>query len=683
MSSRPFRIAPRAFSSEPAIGSRRENATTRAFRAAFRFHGIGKSSTALSLLVCSALSPVVAEPAPGPQPDQQAVGLPEIVVGATRVPTPESELGTSVTIITRDEIAAKQQPTLPAALLEVPGLNVVQTGSPGGITSVFIRGTNANQTKVFIDGIDVSDPSSPDGSFDFAHVLAFDLDRVEVLRGPQSGLYGSDAIGGVINIVTQAGDGPTRIRGSLEGGSFGTLNETAKVGGSTDTLSYFFGFGHYHVSATPVTPQNLIPPGRAFNPDSYDNRTYSLRLGAKLGDQLDIGLASRAIETTLYSTSDDFLGPESLRSRNTTRQLFTRGFAHMTLLDGRLDQTLGLAYTNSDRGFLDPNRIPVAPSFFGGDRIKLDYLGNLRVIDGHVLTFGAEREEDRVDNSGGGFTARNGFTAGFAQLQSDIAGRLFNAFSLRYDANDHFGAKATYRVAPALVVPETGTKLKASLGTGFKAPSLSQLYQDFPAFDFFGNPNLRPETSIGLDAGIEQGLAEGHVAVGATYFANRIANLIDINDTFTSFTNIGMARTYGLESFMSLAPWGGFSIRADYTYTIAKNEITQQDLLRRPRDKVSISATLQATPALLLSATLVYVGPWRDVDRDGARSGLLADSYTIVNLAAAYDFGHGVAAFARIDNLLDRRYQNPVGFQRPGLGVIGGLEVQFGPDGLL
>jgi vitamin B12 transporter len=636
---------------------------------------------AFTLVFSITLSPVVAEPAPGPQSDAPTVDLPQIVVGATRVPTPESELGTSVTVITAEEIAAKQQRTLPAALLEVPGLDVVQTGSPGGLTSVFIRGTNANQTKVFIDGIEANDPSSPNGDFDFAHVLAFDLDRVEVLRGPQSGLYGSDAIGGVINIVTQAGDGPTRATGSLEGGAFGTLNETAKVGGSTDNLSYFFGFGHFHVGAMPVTPQALIPLGRTFNPDSYDNRTFSSRLGAKLGDGFDIGLASRAIETTLYSTSDDFLGPESLRSGNTTRQLFTRGFAHMTLLDGRLDQTLGLAYTNSDRGFLDPNRIPVAPSVFGGDRVKLDYLGALRVIDGQILTFGGEREADRVDNSGG-FTARNGYSAGFAQLQSDVAGRFFDAVSVRYDANDQFGGKATYRVAPALLIPEIGTKLKASVGTGFKAPSLSQLYQDFPAFDFFGNPNLRPETSMGLDAGIEQSLAEGHVAVGATYFANRIANLIEINDTFTSYTNIGMARTYGLESFMSLTPWEGFSVRADYTYTVAKNAITQQDLLRRPRDKVSLGATFQAAPTLLLSATLVYVGPWRDVDRDGTRSGLLASGYTIVNLAGTYDFGQGMKAFARIDNLLDRRYQNPVGFQRPGLGVIGGLEIQSGPGGL-
>jgi vitamin B12 transporter len=644
------------------------------------FRCVKTAPCALALFVSTTFHSASAQTAPDKNLSSQAVDLPQIVVGATRLPTPLAEVGTSVTIITREDIAAKQERTLPAALLAAPGLNVVQTGGPGGTTSVFIRGTNANQTKVFIDGIDVSDPSSPNGAFDYAHVLAFDLNRVEVLRGPQSGLYGSDAIGGVINIVTEQGEGPARVSASLEGGSFETFNQTAKVSGSTEQLSYFFGFGHFHVAATPVTPQNLIPPGRAFNPDSYDNRTYSLRLGAALGDQFDIGLASRAIETTLYSTSDDFLGPESLRSLNTTRQLFTRGFAHMTLFDGRFDQTLGLAYTNADRGFFDPNDIPVTPSLFGGNRIKLDWLGNIRVLDGQVLTFGAEREEDRVTNSGG-FSARNGTTAGFTQLQSDIGGRLFSALSLRYDANDQFGGQATYRIAPALLIPETGTKLKASLGTGFKAPSLDQLYNDYPAFNFFGNPNLRPETSIGFDAGIEQDLLPGHIAIGATYFANRLTNLIDFNDTFTSYVNIGKARTYGLESFISLVPWEGFTLRADYSYTIAKNEITQLDLLRRPRDKVSLSATVQATPALLLSATLVYVGPWRDADRAGTRGNLTTDGYTIVNLAGSYHFGHGVSGFARIDNLFDRRFQNPVGFQRPGLGVFGGVKIAA--DGFL
>ncbi|WOJ88475.1 TonB-dependent receptor [Methylocapsa polymorpha] len=612
----------------------------------------------------------------------QSVELPQIVVGATRLPTPESELGTSVTVITADEIAAKQQRTLPDALMDAPGLNVVQTGGPGGLTSVFIRGANSNQTKVFIDGIDVSDPSSPNGAFDFAHVLNFDLGGIEVLRGPQSGLYGSDAIGGVINIATEKGQGPMRATANVEGGSFGTFNQTAKVSGSDDWLSYFFGFGHFQTDDTPVTPPALVPIGRAINPNFYDNRTFSFRIGAQLADQLDVGLTSRYIETTLLSTSDDFLGPESLLSRIGSDQSFSRAFVHTTLFDGRLDQTLGLAYTHYDRSYLDPNFIPLVPSFYEGSRIKVDYQGNLRLIEGETLVVGAEREVDRLVNSNP-LWAVNGDTAGFAELQSNIGGRLFNAASVRYDANDQFGGATTFRIAPALLILETGTKLKGSVGTGFKAPTLDELYDNYPAYGFFANPNLQPETSIGYDAGFEQTLLPDRISFGATYFANDIKNLININDTATSYVNIGRARTFGLESFMSLTPWNGFSVRADYTYTVAKDETTQLDLLRRPRDKLSISATLQATPALLLSATFVYTGPWADANRAGTATNLIAPGYTLLNLAATYDFGHGLSGFARVLNALDDRYQNPLGFEQPGLGVFGGVKLAFGPDGLL
>lgn len=610
------------------------------------------------------------------------VELPPVVVGATRLPTPESELGTCVTVITSDEIAAKQERMLPDALLDVPGLNVVQTGGPGGLTSVFIRGANSNHTKVFLDGIDVSDPSSPDGAFDFSQFLTFNLGSIEVLRGPQSGLYGSDAIGGVINIITDKGEGPMKASVSLEGGSFGTFNQTAKISGSEDWLSYFFGFGHFSSEDTPVTPGNLVPPGRAINPSAYDNRTFSLRLGAAIGDQFDVGLTSQYIQSTLYSTSDDFLGPETSLTRNGNNEFFTRGFAHMTLFDGRFDQTLGLAYTNYQRSVIDPNTVPIIPSLFEGQRAKLDYQGNLRVIEGEILTFGAEREEDYLVNSNP-LSAQNGDTTGFAQLQSSIGGRLFNAASVRYDGNDQFGGATTYRIAPTFLVPETGTKFKGSIGTGFKAPTLDELYDNFPAFGFVANPNLKPETSIGFDGGIEQTLLPGRISIGATYFANKITNLIDINDTATSYVNIGQARTFGLESFMSLTPWDGFSVRADYTYTVAKDATTQLDLLRRPRDKFSISATLQATTALLLSATFIYTGPWVDTNRAGTATNLTASGYTLLNLAATYDFGHGISGFGRINNALNVHYQNPLGFEQPGLGVFGGVKVAFGPEGFL
>lgn len=225
-------------------------------------------------------------------------------------------------------------------------------------TSVFIRGANSNQTKVRIDDIDVSDPSTPNGAFDFAHILNFDLSRVEVLRGPQSGLYGSDAIGGVINIITEAGEGPPHAVTLLEGGSFGTFNATTKLSGASGPISYFFGFGHFGANGVPVTPAELVPLGRGSNPNSYNNDTFSMRVGGKVADWLDVGVTSRLISTTLWSTSDDYIGPESVLSQNRTTNSMSRAFAHSSLFGGKLDQTIAFSYVDYDRTYSDPNANP-------------------------------------------------------------------------------------------------------------------------------------------------------------------------------------------------------------------------------------------------------------------------------------------------------------------------------------
>ncbi|MGC1888510.1 MAG: TonB-dependent receptor plug domain-containing protein [Stellaceae bacterium] len=288
----------------------------------------------------------------------EPVALPTVVVTPTRLPTPESEVGSSITVITEEEIQRKQERTLPDALKDVPGLNVVQTGGPGGTTSVFIRGANSNQTKVFIDGIDATDPAT--GTFNFEHILTWDIERVEVVRGPQSGLYGADAIGGVINIITKKGSGPAQFAGSLEGGSFGTLNQNARVSGAADRFNYYFDFAHFHTSDTPVTPSDLVPPGRSIQGDAYDNKTYSARFGANITDNLDLGLVARYLDTSLLFTGDDLLGPESLKSTEDDQQLFTRGTAHLVSFDGVLDQTVGLAYTKFNQRDFEPN--PPLPS---------------------------------------------------------------------------------------------------------------------------------------------------------------------------------------------------------------------------------------------------------------------------------------------------------------------------------
>jgi vitamin B12 transporter len=594
-----------------------------------------------------------------------------VVVTPTRLPTPENEVGSSITVIPSAEIERKQERTLPDALKDVPGLNVVQSGGPGGVTSVFIRGANSNQTKVFIDGIDATDPAT--GTFNFEHVLTWDIDRVEVVRGPQSGLYGADAIGGVVNIITKKGSGPAQIGGSIEGGSFGTFNQNGGVRGSLDRFNYYLDLAHFHSSDTPVTPSDLVPPGRSVQGDSYDNKTLSARFGADLAENFDVGLVTRYVNTSLRFTGDDFLGPENLRSTEDDQQLFTRGTAHLVSFDGVFDQTVGLSYTKFNQRDFDPNPPNAEPSFFNGDRLKADWQGNVKLMAGQVLTLRAEHQRDEITNPLAEITDN----AAMIQLQSGFGERFFNAVSVRYDNYDTFGGKPTFRIAPALLIPETDSKLKGSVGTGFKAPTLADLFQNFPSFNFFGNPNLQPETSIGYDLGFEQGMLQRRLQFGATYFHNNIDNLITINDTGTSLQNVGKATTYGVESFVALTPWEPLTLRADYTFLIAKNDILDQELLRRPKNKASLDAAWHITEAAVLSATLLYVSPWRDVSRSAAVTGLTANGYTLVNLAASYDLGNGVSAYGRINNLFDRRYQNPIGFQQPGLGVYAGVRVAF------
>lgn len=605
-----------------------------------------------------------------------------IVVSATRVETPVNEIGSSVTVITDKEIERDQKRTLPDVLRTVPGLNIVQTGGPGGKTSVFMRGSNSNHTKVLIDGIDVNDPSQ-DGVFDFGQVLTSDIAQVEVLRGPQSSLYGSDAIGGVINVVTRTGKGPPQFTGRLEGGSFETFNQSAGVSGSTSRFRYSFNVAHAVVDDTPVTPLDLLPRGRERINDRYENITLSTKLGVDLSDIFSIDFAGRYTESTLFFTGEDFSFfpsvPAADQSEQNARQFFTRGDARLALFGGAFKNRFGVGYTNynttiqaPDTGFgLPPENIN------HGDRIKFDWQGNIELGKGHVLILGLEDQEDSLIDSP--ISAENGNAAAFAELQSEVVPNLFLAASGRYDDNERFGGKATWRIAPAYLIPKTGTKLKGSYGTGFKAPSLTQLFVSFPAFNFFANPNLEPEESEGFDIGFEQSLAEERVRFGATYFHNDIANLIAANATFTSLENVGEATTEGVEAFFAVAVTERLKARVDYTYTDAVDDTTGLELLRRPTHKASLNVIWLPTDRLSFSATLLYVGSQVDGNRSFSIQRLDTDPYFVVNLAADYGLGHGVTVFARVDNLLDERYENPTGFQRPGFGAFGGVRVAWGP----
>lgn len=595
-----------------------------------------------------------------------------VAISPTGLSEPVDRIASSVTVITSKEIEAHQRRTLPDVLKSVPGLNVVQTNGPGGQTSVFMRGANSNHTKVLIDGIDVSDPSNPNRSFDFGQMLATDIERVEVLRGPQSGLYGADALGGVILIYTKTGKGPPKVNTMIEGGSFGTFNQATSVSGGTDKYNYAVNISHFRANDVPVTPYYYLLPGEQRLDNNYDNWTYSAKLGVNLSKDVTVNFVTRYTDASLAFIGDDYSTypshAQSSRSHQDVDDFFSRGEVVWRTLGGNLTNYFGINYANLQTTNIDPAS---ATGFNEGDRVKYDWRSVLRVAPGYTIVTGADHQNEQLNTPD--LFAEEWNNGVFAELQSEIFRDFFLVANVRYDDNENFGGHTTWRVAPAYLIQATGTKLKASVGTAFKAPTLSQRFQDFPPY-FFGNPDLKPEESLGMDAGFEQQIFGGHAQFGATYFYNDITNLIDSNATFTSYINVGKARTSGVEAFVSADITDNLRVRADYTYTEATDEDTHTQLLRRPRNKGSISAGWTPYDPLLLTASVVLIGKSADVDRATSISPVELPGFGIVNVAADYKLNDRMSVFGRVDNLFDRHYENPDGFLATGIGVYGGIK---------
>jgi vitamin B12 transporter len=478
----------------------------------------------------------------------------------------------------------------------------------------------------------------------------------------------------VINIVTRGGAGPAQLSASAEGGSFNTFNQTGGAGGSAGGFHYSANVEHLHTGATPVTPLDLLLPGEKRNDDYYDNLTASTKLGYDIMEGLDVGLVARYTGAQLRVTDDDFSTfpsfPAAQQTHSSTAEYYARATGHLVSFGGLLDQTLGFAYTRKRTSILEPDSPETLAT---GERTKVDWQGALHLAPEHSLLLGAEHSRDRITDP---LSASNNIDSGYVELQSQFSRTLYTAVNARYDRNDRFGSKITYRVAPTYLIALTGTKLKASVGSGFKAPTLSELFQDFPPF-FFANPNLKPETSTGYDVGVEQGFASDGVRVGVTYYYNRIRNLITAAPNGITYANFGRAHADGVESFATYSPVKSLTLRADYTYTQAIDDGADQELVRRPKHKGTLSAAWQVTHVLSVDASVLTVGSWIDGNRDFSIPRLVAPGYTVVNLASSYDLNAHITLFGRIDNLFDRHYQDPIGFLRPSLGAFAGIRAHL------
>ncbi len=617
-------------------------------------------------------------------PEALEVDPERIVVTATRILTPEREVASSITVIDRQEIERKQRRFVVDLLREAPGVDVVQSGGPGQPSQVFLRGAKPEHTLVLIDGIEANDPFSPGRTFNFAGLTTDNIERIEIIRGPQSTLYGSDAMGGVVNIITRRGVGPPSGFVTGEAGSRDTYRTAVGLRGAQGAFDYSLSLSHYTTRGISAADASL--PGNTKR-DGYENTTLSSLLGWTPNDAFSLDLILR------YSDGegelDQFGGPFGDDPNYFFRDKAFFGRLQGTLVtpDGRWEQKLGVSFTDYDRRFRD-DPDPMRPmtmlrSKYKGRILKLAWQSDFYLSDVHTITFGLETEEEsgrsRIHSESelGPFTSvipeqKARTNSAYLQDSINIGDTFFATVGARIDDHEEFGSETTYRIAPAYLIEETGTKLKGSWGTGFKAPTLFQLFSEF------GDPDLDPERSKGWDVGVEQHLAGDRLMVGATYFHNTFDDLIDFNPATSTYFNIDRARTRGVELTGAVRATDDLSFRATYTRQDTEDRNTGESLLRRPEDQVSFDVNYTLRRKTNLNLNVVYVGRREDMDFNvfpAERVDL--SSYMLVNLAAVHDVSDRFQLFGRIENVLDKDYQEVFGFGTPGRGFFGGVTVRF------
>ena len=629
---------------------------------------------------------------PARSPSSPAAGdeieqLPEIVVSASRVPLEAKAVGSAVTVITAEEIERKQARVVSDLLREVPGIAVHRSGTVGTITSVRIRGGESGHTLVLVDGVKVNDPNDLQASFNFGHLRTSDIERIEVLRGPQSGLYGSDAIAGVINIITKRGRGPVAANASVEGGSFGTMNGTARLRGGGDQY-------HFSVGATNFRSSGIsIAAGT--EKDGYRNQTYNAKMGVEVADDLELELSGRYVKAGVETDNPAETPPDTL---DKTDSAYTTGRTRLkySLFEGAWKHAVAVAGHRTERTFLDARTFSGNATLdeYGGKRMRLDYETNLYFETSgaaeatHNITLVTEREKDSLNHGQRPsdvpeytYRARSSVTnyGHSAEYQLGILDRVFLSGSVRYDDNERFKNTTTLRLAAAWLLEESGTRFHGSYGTAVKNPTLSQLYGRWGP-----NPDLKPEKSKGWDFGVEQNLFERRLSIDMTYFSNRPTDLIQWHDRGTpdyaddGYANVvGTSRIRGLELTLRARPMEGMSLSGQYTHTSAKD--AQGRPLRRRAKRI---ASVNLGYDFLDGRAGVDLG----VDYNGEQVDKYDQpkipAYTLVNLAGKYRVTRRIELFGRIENLFDEDYYelrsfNMRKYRTAGIGFFAGIRGSF------
>ncbi len=609
--------------------------------------------------------------------------LENMVITANYIPLDKAKIGSAVTVITAEDIKRQQVTYLSDILRTVPGLAVNQSGGGfGTFTQIRIRGAEANQTLVRLNGIELNDPSGG-SDFNFGNLLAEDIERVEIIRGPQSSLYGSDAIGGVINIITKKGRQGLKLQGQAEAGSFGVYKAGGGFSGSLQNkLDYHFNVAQFESRGISIAESGS-------EPDGNKNLTLDTTVTARPMEMLEFGVTGRRVEADL--DFDGFkAGVGAVDANKTTRTLqnFGRVYARLELLKNHRyfhwNHQVSAGYSESRRNNSNNGAFS---SYFNGRNIKYAYRSNLLLdtpefLQMHqALTFQLEHEKDRINTKTSSSTVNRQIrtTSYVGEYQLELLDRLAVTGAIRYDNNDKlFRDATTYRGTLSYQLKETHSRLHASYGTGVKNPTLFELFGS--AANYQGNPNLQPETSQGWDIGIEQKLFDGKVVLDTSYYNNRITNLIKGSGT-TSVNQPGINEIEGIELVLSAQLLTNLDFNAQYTWNSTR-DAKGVSLVRRP--KHIASANLNYAFRVFdrdgnLNIGVKYNGKQTDTkfDANWKRSVVQLDDYTLVNVAASYHLYQQLELFARVENLLDEHYQEVYTYAAKGIAGYAGMRFSF------
>ena len=596
-----------------------------------------------------------------------------IVVTADRTAEPLSRVGQAVTVIDTAEITRRQSATVIDLLRTTPGVEIARNGGPGEVASVFIRGAESDQTVTLIDGIKINDPAAPGGGFDFGGLLTGNIARIEVLRGAQSVLWGSQAIGGVVNLITRQPTAQLAVNARAEGGWHGTGQGFANASDKIGPVSASVGGGYYRTDGVSAYDAGTERDGYR---DAAANASVNVVLAQGISADLR-GFYSRGrTDVDGYAPPDYLFG--DTRERDRSRQWTGYAGLNAALFDGRLRNRFGYARTAIRRRDIDPDSTPEETFRSDGRNARFEYQGVLDLGPALQSTFGAERETTRLHTEGFGAVTRGRArtTSGYGQIVATPLAGLTLTGGVRYDHHSIFGGKTTFSGSGVYTPDNGGTTFRASYSEGFKAPTLYQLQSEY------GNAALRPERSGGWDAGVTQRALDGAIEAGATWFHRRSTDLIAFVSLdappYGIYENVARTVAEGAEVTLLLKPVDAFTIGASYTYLHAENRAPGSAdfgnrLARRPANSISVNADYRWPFGLQTGATLTHASGSYD---DAANSRRL-EGYVLADLRADLPVGQHLAVFGRVENLFDEHYETAYQYGQPGRAVHAGVRLTY------